>query len=82
MKTLRSFSIPIQAHLLRARLEGAGIPAYLRDENMVTLDWLAALAIGGVKVEVSDDDYLRALEYLATDTKGGGDGETVADPGP
>jgi hypothetical protein len=64
MKTLATFSKPMDAHLLIARLEGSGIRAYLRDENMVTLDWLASNAIGGVKVDVGDEDFARAWEVM------------------
>ena len=65
MKTLAAFSKPIDAQLLVTRLEGNGIAAYTRDEYMVTLDWLASNAIGGVKVDVADEDYQRALDLLA-----------------
>ena len=44
-----------------------GIAAHVRDENMVTLDWLASLAVGGVKVDVADEDYEAALAVLADD---------------
>jgi hypothetical protein len=64
MKTLAAFSKPIDARLLIARLEGSGVAAFPRDENMVTLDWLAANAIGGVKVDVADEDYERAMEIM------------------
>ncbi|WP_404425818.1 hypothetical protein [Nibricoccus sp. IMCC34717] len=62
MKTIASFSKPIDAHLLIARLEGSGVRAFARDENMVTVDWIVSNAIGGVKVDVSDEDFLKALE--------------------
>jgi len=65
MKTLAAFSKPIDAQLLITRLAGSGITAYCRDEYMVTLDWLASNAIGGVKVDVADEDYARAQELLA-----------------
>ncbi|MBW8782506.1 MAG: DUF2007 domain-containing protein [Verrucomicrobia bacterium] len=64
MKTIAAFSKAEDAHLLRARLEGNGIAAYVRDEYMVTLDWMYSNAIGGVKVEVSDEDYPAAVEFL------------------
>lgn len=64
MRTLAAFGHPDQAHLLRMRLESCGIAAHVRDENMVALDWLASLAIGGVKVDVADEDYATALEIL------------------
>jgi hypothetical protein len=66
MKNLAAFSKPIDAHLLIARLEGSGIAAFARDENMVTLDWLASNAIGGVKVDVADEDYEKAVEIMNT----------------
>lgn len=65
MKTLAAFSKPYEAHMLIARLEGNGIAAFARDEHMVTLDWLASNAIGGVKVDVADEDYERALAVMA-----------------
>ncbi len=67
MKMLASFSQPMDAYLLRARLEGSGITAYVRDENLITLDWLYSNAVGGVKVDVADEDYERARELLDSD---------------
>lgn len=69
MKTVASFSKPMDAHMLRAKLEGSGIAAYVRDEHMVTLDWLASNAIGGVKVDVADEDYERALQISSADAE-------------
>ena len=67
MKTIAAYNNPMDAHLVRARLEGSGIAAYLRDENMITLDWLTANAIGGIRIDVADEDYERALEVLESD---------------
>jgi hypothetical protein len=67
MKTLASFNLPMDAYLLRSRLEGSGIASYIRDENLVTLDWLYSNAVGGVKVDVMDEDYEQALELLEAD---------------
>jgi hypothetical protein len=65
MKNIAAFNMPIDAHMLIARLGGNGIAAFARDEHMVTLDWLASNAIGGVKVDVADEDYEKALEVMA-----------------
>lgn len=65
MKTLTSFADLMEAQLLRSRLESSGIPAYVRDENMSAL---AAYAIGGVRVEVADEDFDRASDLLAAET--------------
>src|SRR5262245_50734279 len=80
MKTLAAFSKPIDAHMLIAKLEGSGVPAFIRDEHMVTLDWLASNAIGGVKVDVADDDYARALAVMAAPAEG--EPAATAAPGP
>jgi cell division septation protein DedD len=67
MRTVAAFNHADQAHFLRSRLEGSGIEAHVRDEHMVSLDWLAALAVGGVKVDVADEDYEAAVALLAED---------------
>lgn len=80
MKTIASFSAPIEAHMLISRLEGNGIPAFIRDEHMVSLDWLASNAIGGVKVDVGDDDYERALELIAAGPADASPSARISDP--
>jgi Putative prokaryotic signal transducing protein len=52
------------AYLARARLEGNGIAAHIRDEGVVGLDWFLSNAIGGVKVEVEEEDVQSAREIL------------------
>ena len=64
MKTLVTFGDPMRAQLLRARLEGSGIVAHVLDENTATL---ASYAMGGVRVEVPDDDYETAVQLLLSD---------------
>lgn len=67
MVTVRSFSKPEEAHLFRTRLEAAGIPAYVQDEYMVQMDWLYSNAIGGVRVQVAEEDVEAVEEFLAAD---------------
>ena len=64
MITVASFSKPEEAHLLRLRLEAGGVPAYIQDENMVQIDWLYSNAIGGVRVQIADEDAEHAKEIL------------------
>jgi len=64
VKTIATFSKPEEAHLLRTRLESAGIPAFVQDEHLVQLDWLYSNAIGGVRVQIGDDDLDAAKEFL------------------
>ena len=63
--TVATFWNPVEAHVLVTRLEGAGIHAFLADEQTVTMDWLLANAIGGVKVQVAERDLERARQVLA-----------------
>lgn len=65
MTTIATFNKPEEAHLLRMRLEAGGIAAFLLDENLVQIDWLLANAIGGVRVQVADEDVAAAHELLA-----------------
>jgi len=51
--------------LLRMRLEDAGVPAYIRDENTIQMDWLYCNALGGVRVDVCDEDLDAAKAVLA-----------------
>ena len=68
MKTIATFSKPEEAHLFRTRLEAAGIPAYVQDEHLIQMDWLYSNAIGGVRVQVADEDLGAAREFLAADS--------------
>lgn len=67
MKTIAACSTPDEAHLLRSRLEAAGIPAYVRDEHTVQMDWFYSNAIGGVRVDIADEDEELAREFLASE---------------
>lgn len=64
MKTIAEFSKPEEAHLLRAHLEGSGIAAFVRDDHTVSADWALSNAIGGVKVDIADEDVDAALALL------------------
>ncbi len=62
--TIASFPQAIQAHIARSRLESEGIETFIRDENIVTLNWLYSNAVGGVKLEVYEQDVPQALSIL------------------
>jgi hypothetical protein len=64
MKILVTYSTPAEAHLAVARLESAGIKALIRDEYTVTNDWLISNAVGGVKIEVANEDWIEARTLL------------------
>jgi len=62
-----SFSFPHEAHIARASLEAAGIPAVIADEHTISMQWLYSNALGGVKVLVPPEFANEARRILATD---------------
>jgi hypothetical protein len=66
--TIATFSKPEEAHLFRTRLQAAGIPAYVQDEHLIQMDWLYSNAVGGVRVQIADEDIEAAREFLANDS--------------
>jgi len=62
--TVATFMYPAQAHVARGRLESEGIRAFVADENLITMNWLYANTIGGVKLQVSAADADRARAIL------------------
>lgn len=69
---LQTFNDYISAHLLKGRLEEAGIQSWLRDEHTVTIDPILTNAIGGIKLMVQEkdrDDALQIIEEIRNDIK-------------
>ncbi len=65
MKQIATFNKPEEAEMLRAFLAGSGIQSFVRDAHTVSADWMLSNAIGGVKVDVAEDDLERALALLS-----------------
>ena len=64
MITIARFEKPEDAHLVRMRLENGGVPAFLQDENTIQIQFLYSNALGGVRLQIADEDYDRAREIL------------------
>lgn len=62
--TLKSFDNSIDANMLRCQLELEGIQSYLKDENTITTNPLYNIALGGIKLQVLEQDYTKAETYL------------------
>ncbi len=62
--TVAACAQPVEAHLLRCRLEAEGVDAFVADEHIVSLQWLYSAAVGGVKVQVHARDAERARGIL------------------
>ena len=71
-----------EAHVAKARLESAGIPAFVEDEYTVGMNWLYSNAIGGVKVRVPESLAAEAQELLASKAEPSPTDETAADACP
>ena len=56
---------PIEANIVKSRLEDSDIPCFLTDENVATINPLYNQAIGGVKLNVFERDVERINALLA-----------------
>ena len=65
--TVATFDKSTDAHIALGRLAAEGVHALLFDDNMVQMDWLYAIALGGIKLRVQRADAARARGILATD---------------
>ncbi len=61
---IASVSQPIEADLIKARLEADGIPVFLKDYETINANWLYSNLLGGVKIVVREDDAARAKQIL------------------
>ncbi|HNW42554.1 MAG TPA: DUF2007 domain-containing protein, partial [Opitutaceae bacterium] len=64
MRVLAAYPTADAAYLVASRLESAGIEVEVRDESIVSLNWMYALAVGGVKLAVREEDYDDAVAIL------------------
>ena len=69
--TIATFDQAAQARLAKNALDAAGVQATVTDESLVAMDWLLSNAVGGIKVQVWDEDAERAVAVL---------NETLGDP--
>lgn len=63
--TLKTFENPAMAHLLKSKLESEDIVCFLFDENIVAVNPLYNLTVGGIKLKIDSSDYEKAREILA-----------------
>jgi hypothetical protein len=62
--TVRRYRDLSEAIVARSLLQSAGIHAYLRDENLVRLEWQISNFIGGIRLQVERADEAAAAEIL------------------
>lgn len=63
----KTFYNPIEANIVRARLEDSGYHCFLQDENINTIQPLYNQAVGGVKLMVFERDVPQIDLLLAED---------------
>lgn len=62
--TVATFDQVVQAQMAADALRAAGIDAAVSDAELVSMDWLLGQAVGGIKVQVRDEDADRAVGEL------------------
>ena len=62
--TVRRYRDLSEAIVARSFFESAGIPAYLRDENLVRLEWQISNFVGGIRLQVEQANEAAAAELL------------------
>jgi Putative prokaryotic signal transducing protein len=64
------FFTPVEAHMLQSRLQADGVLAVVVDAQLVGVNPLFTLALGGVRVLVPESDYERAREIVSAIERG------------
>jgi hypothetical protein len=75
--TVRRYRDLSEAIVARSLLESAGLRVQLQDENLVRLDWQISNFIGGIRLQVEEEDAATATEMLEQPV-----GETIEFAGP
>lgn len=62
--TVATFFVHSEALLARMRLESSGLECLLQDENLCRIYAMAAPVLGGIKLQVREEDVTVAKEIL------------------
>jgi hypothetical protein len=65
-KLVRSYQYSSEAQIFCGKLESEGIQVYLRDSHIVDSNPIWSNAVGGVKLFVREEDFIKANEILST----------------
>jgi hypothetical protein len=69
-ETVAQLLNPIDAHVIAGCLEAAGIPTVVADTNLVQVNSLLAIAVGGVRIRVPAARTAEAREVIAAFHRG------------
>ena len=67
--TIKTFTYPHEAYVIRGKLESEGIETFMRDEMTVQVHNFYSNAVGGVKLQVREKDADHAREILGLQQK-------------
>jgi hypothetical protein len=62
--TVRRYRDLSEAYVGRSLLESAGIPAWVADEHLVRMNWFLSNSVGGMRLQVDEQDEADAREIL------------------
>jgi len=64
------FVNPWDAHIVKGLLESEGIVVYIMNEHHIGANWMMSNALGGVKLQVVNENASLAIEILDSMNKG------------
>jgi hypothetical protein len=62
--TIATYTSIYEASLVKGMLENEGIPAYLKDEFINQINPFYSAAVGGIKLQVSEEDKEEAKKLI------------------
>jgi hypothetical protein len=62
--TIKTFDNAIDLHIVKVRLESEGITCFVFDENIVSVNPLYNITVGGIKLKVREEDIEHSLAIL------------------
>jgi len=63
--TVRRYRDLSEAIVAKSFLESAGIPAWIRDENLARMEWQYSNLLGGIRLQVESENQDAAVEVLS-----------------
>jgi DNA-directed RNA polymerase subunit RPC12/RpoP len=63
-RTVAIFTYPAEAQVIKSKLESENVPVFLRNEYTIAAEPFASNALGGIKMEVYKEDFIKALGII------------------
>lgn len=62
--TIKTYDNAPEAYLLKTKLKSLEIESYIFDEQMISLNPIMGVAIGGIKLKVNEFDYEKSINVI------------------